>query len=67
MTLPQAIVVYPDGTDQPGVKFATANGFVSRVVAAIAQTNIPDAQTVCDLLNREFATGGHNLPAYLKS
>lgn len=45
------LVVYPNGTDQPGVEFKCANGFVSRVVSAVAAQNIPDAERVCQILN----------------
>lgn len=45
------LIVYPDGTDKPGVEFKCANGFVSRVVSAVAQQNIPDAERVCQILN----------------
>ncbi len=46
------LIVYPDGTDKPGVSFKCANGFVSRVVSAVAENNIPDAERVCEILNR---------------
>lgn len=45
------LIVYPDGTDKPGVEFWCANGFVSRVVSAVAEQNIPDAERVCKILN----------------
>jgi hypothetical protein len=47
------LIVYPDGTSEPGVEFWTANGFVSRCVSAIAEVNLPDAERVCRLLNAE--------------
>ena len=46
-----SLIVYPDSTDQPGVEFRVANGFVSRVVSAVADVNIPDAERVCAILN----------------
>lgn len=48
------LVVYPDGTDKPGVEFPIANGFVARVVGAVAENNIPDAQRVAAILNKKF-------------
>jgi hypothetical protein len=45
------LTVYPDGTNEPGVEFWTADGFVSRCVSAIASENLPDAERVCRLLN----------------
>lgn len=51
------LIVYPDGTDKPGVEFKCANGFVSRVVSAIANSDqmgcLADARRVCEILNRE--------------
>lgn len=55
---PCGLIVYPDGTDQPGVEFRCANGFVSRAVGAVAEVNIPDAERVCAILNAHFANGG---------
>lgn len=48
------LIVYPDGTDKPGVEFPVANGFVARVVSAVADANIPDAEHVCAILNAHF-------------
>lgn len=51
------LIVYPNGTDKPGLEFKCANGFVSRVVSAIANSDqmgcLRDAMTVCGILNRE--------------
>ena len=47
----QSLIVYPDGTSEPGVEFPVANGFVSRVVSAVAEANIEDAVKVCAILN----------------
>ena len=47
------LIVYPEGTDEPGVEFEVANGFVARVVAAVANNNIPDAERVAKILNKE--------------
>ena len=47
------LVVYPDGPGYPGVEIPVANGFVARVVGAVAENNIPDAKRVADILNRE--------------
>jgi hypothetical protein len=52
-----ALIVYPNGTDKPGVTFPVANGFVSRVVSAVADVNIPDAEHVCAILNAHFEQG----------
>lgn len=52
------LVVYPEGTDRPGVEFRCANGFVCRVVSAVADVNIPDAEKVCAILNDYYARGG---------
>jgi hypothetical protein len=49
------LIVYPEGTGEPGVSFPTANGFVARVVSAVAEDNIPDAERVCKILNAHFA------------
>jgi hypothetical protein len=47
------LIVYPDGTDQPGYAIEVANGFVARVVGDIAERNIPDAERVAGILNHE--------------
>jgi hypothetical protein len=60
------LIAYPDGTRQPGVSFSTANGFVARVVSAVAEDNIPDAERVCKILNDHFAekeSGFSSLPS----
>jgi hypothetical protein len=49
------LIEYPDGTDQPGVEFEVANGFVARVVGDIAERNIPDAEKVAAILNNYFS------------
>ena len=46
-----SLIIYPDGTDKPGLEIPTANGFVSRVVSAVADANIPDAERVAKTLN----------------
>ncbi len=46
-----SIVIYPDGTDKPGVEIPTENGFVARVVSAVAEMSIPDAERVAKILN----------------
>jgi hypothetical protein len=45
------LMIYPYGTDKPGVVFDVADGFVSRVVSAVAERNLPDAHRVAKLLN----------------
>lgn len=55
MTRMDSLVVYPDGTDKPGVEFPVANGFVSRVVSAVAEANIGGADKVCAILNEHYA------------
>jgi hypothetical protein len=60
------LIVYPDGSREPGVTFPTANGFVARVVSAVAEDNIPDAERVCKILNAHFAgkeSGCSSLPS----
>lgn len=52
------LIVYPDGTDKPGETFDVANGFVSRVVGAVADVNIPDAHEACKILNAHVAEQG---------
>jgi hypothetical protein len=47
------LVVYPEGTDQPGYAIEVANGFVARVVGDIAERNLPDAERVAAILNAE--------------
>jgi len=51
------LIVYPDGTDKPGVEFSCANGFVSRVVSAVVRGGyfgcVADARAVSGILNRE--------------
>jgi hypothetical protein len=44
--------VYPDGPNEPGVDFKCANGFVTRVVSAVAESNLADADAVCRILNQ---------------
>ena len=46
------LIVYPDGTDKPGVQFKCKSLLVSRIVSAVAHENIPDARVVCEILNR---------------
>lgn len=46
-----SLIIYPDGTDKPGLEIPTANAFVSRVVSAVADANIPDAERVAKTLN----------------
>jgi hypothetical protein len=61
------LTVYPDGTREPGISFPTANGFVARVVSAVAEDNIPDAERVCKILNAHFAedeSGYSKLPSH---
>jgi hypothetical protein len=53
-----SLTVYPDGPDAPGLTFTTANGFVSRVVSAVADANTVDALRVCAILNAHFQNGG---------
>jgi hypothetical protein len=55
------LMIYPDGTDKPGVVFDVADGFVSRVVSAVAERNLPDARRVAKLLNEladDISSGG---------
>jgi hypothetical protein len=53
------LIVYPDGVAQPGVEFETANGFVQRVVSAVANSGqmgcLPDAEETAEILNAYFA------------
>jgi len=55
----EQLIVYPDGTDKPGYGFRVANGFVSRVVSAVAGENLGDADEVARILNDYFARGGN--------
>lgn len=48
------LIIYPGGPHKPGITFEIANGFVGRVVSAIADNNIPDAERVCEILNKYF-------------
>lgn len=61
-SLAVTLTVYPDGPRNPGIDFWCANGFVSRVVSAIANSDqigcLADARRVCDILNQQAATGG---------
>lgn len=50
-----SLIIYPDGTDKPGLSIPIANGFVGRVVSAVSDVNIPDAQRVAEILNRRAA------------
>lgn len=49
-----SLITYPDGIDKPGVEIPTFNGFVSRIVSAVADNNIPDAERVAKILNAHF-------------
>lgn len=49
--LEHTLIVYPAETHEPGVEIPVFNGFVSRVVSAVAEHNIPDAQRVATILN----------------
>jgi uncharacterized protein YlaI len=57
-----SLITYPNGTDQPGVTIPTINGFVSRVVSAVACENIPDAERVAKILNAHFAEKQESKP-----
>jgi hypothetical protein len=46
------LVVYPEGVDKPGEEIWCRDGFVSRVVSAVAGENISDAREVAKKLNR---------------
>ena len=49
----QSLIVYPEGSDS--ITIPVANGFVSRVVSSIANSDqmgcIPDAERVAKILN----------------
>jgi hypothetical protein len=49
------LVVYPHGTDRPGIEIQTRDGFVARCVSAIANSDqsgcIPDAMQAAHRLN----------------
>lgn len=49
-----SLTIYPDGTNKPGLNILTANGFVSRVVSAVSDVNIPDAVRAAKLLNAVY-------------
>lgn len=56
------LLVYPDQDTDPemkGVEIPVFNGFVSRVVSAVAENNIPDARRVARILNKDAQDRDH--------
>ena len=45
------LIVYPDGTDHPGIRFDCYDGRVSNAISAIAGRNIPLARWALPILN----------------